>query len=223
MPDPYIDPPRPASSPESNAARTGLIVLIMTPLVAYRIVPLFMQLVGIPADNQPGYGELLVPAMTGGIVGALAWIGTTLRNIAYAKGGTLTNVVGKMLPVAFLMLTLTSCHPAPRATELAALRITATVMQAANQELGRECPTESIVNNPELADKCIVLSDQNMAAQQAIVTALDSYQAAVAGGAKEETEKALASLRAAVCYLTVVLPGISTNVEGLRQCGAESR
>lgn len=223
MPDPYTDPPRPASSPESNAARTGLVVLIMTPLVAYRIVPLFMSLVGVPPDNQPGYGELLIPAMTGGIVGALAWIGTTLRDLAYAKGGNVANIVGKMLPVALLMLTLTSCHPAPRATELAALRITATVMQAANEELGRECPSESIVNDQALGEKCAVLSDRNVAAQQAIVTALDSYDAALAGGAKAETEQALASLRAAVCYLTVVLPGMSTNVEGLRQCGGMTK
>ena len=223
MPEPYTDPPRPASSPESNAARTGLVVLIMTPLVAYRIVPLFMQLVGIPSDNQPGYGELLVPALTGGIVGALAWIGTTLRNLAYAQGGSVANIVGKMLPVAFLMLTLTSCHPAPRATELAALRITATVMQASNDQLGRECPTESIVNDQALAERCAVLSDRNVAAQQAIVTALDSYDAALSGGAKAETEQALASLQSAVCYLTVLFPNIPTNTDSLRQCGGLSR
>jgi hypothetical protein len=111
----------------------------------------------------------------------------------------------------------------PRGAELLALESTATVMQASNEHLGRVCSNNLIVNNQDLATSCNILSDRNAAAQQAIIVGLNSYKAAVAGGNKADVDKALASLQAAVCYMTILFPDMSTDVESLRTCGGLTR
>lgn len=98
MSAPSLETPRPPSGAMASGARTGLVTLIATPLVAYRIAPGFMALLGVPIENQPGFAELLVPALTGALVGALAALGTIARDLAHARGGNVSNIVGKLLP-----------------------------------------------------------------------------------------------------------------------------
>lgn len=80
------DAPRPASSAGARAARTGLLSIVVTPLAYYRLAPLVVWLVGTPpGPKADGFTELLAPAISAAILGAMGAIGVAMRDRIHAQ------------------------------------------------------------------------------------------------------------------------------------------